>query len=322
MNTLDSIDEKAIYLTIAPDRNYGIFACVAIQTVILHLPSEYNLYCYIIDCGLNWIQKKKIKKLFSNKHKHKYKFIEFNVEEVKELPKFAHVTRSAYARLFLTELLPQHISKILYIDCDTITINSISSLWEIDLEDKYIAAYASEESIVSNPNALSIWHELGFQKNDPYFNSGILLMNISKMREDNIIYKIRNFNNKYRHTIKQIDQTVLNAVLGKNVMLIDRKWNYEIRYWNANHLDNELEFTIESLRKHAVILHFLSCNKPWMHKIKHSCRDIYFYYVDISPWSGWRPVPDLAYIKKRCFINAKNTLVIVLKNVKCYFYNI
>lgn len=71
-------------------------------------------------------------------------------------------------RAAFTKLFPYH-DKILSIDCDTIVTQDISELWDFDMSDCHVAMV----------------RELFFTWNGrPYYNNGICLMDLKKIRED------------------------------------------------------------------------------------------------------------------------------------------
>jgi lipopolysaccharide biosynthesis glycosyltransferase len=73
---------------------------------------------------------------------------------------------------------------------------------------------------------------LNLPKSSPYINSGVLVLNLKKMREKNIENKFFNFVEKNNFAIRNVDQDVINLVLHKEnerIMLIRQNWNTEVR---------------------------------------------------------------------------------------------
>jgi lipopolysaccharide biosynthesis glycosyltransferase len=71
--------------------------------------------------------------------------------------------RAAYTKIF------PHLDKILSLDMDTIVNENISELWDLDLKNYYIAAV--EERLLS-------------EKEGSYFNMGVAMLNLKKIRDD------------------------------------------------------------------------------------------------------------------------------------------
>ena len=97
-------------------------------------------------------------------------------------------------RAGLTRILPDNIDHILWLDPDTIVLDDISDIWNTDLQNKYFAAV---EEVRNNNHTLK-----------PYFNAGVMLLNLAKFRSDGkdqeIIDEINTV--KYEH----LEQDVLN----------------------------------------------------------------------------------------------------------------
>lgn len=78
-----------------------------------------------------------------------------------------------YGRLFVEKFLPDNVDRILYLDTDICVYNDIDSLYSVNIDGFYCAA-CRDISI-----ELFAKHELVKRNVNKYFNSGVLLMNIS-----------------------------------------------------------------------------------------------------------------------------------------------
>jgi lipopolysaccharide biosynthesis glycosyltransferase len=54
--------------------------------------------------------------------------------------KSSYYPKQIFYRLFMTELLPKTVDKVLYLDCDIIVRGSLRNLWDIDIDNKSIGA--------------------------------------------------------------------------------------------------------------------------------------------------------------------------------------
>ena len=104
-------------------------------------------------------------------------FLEVPDREVAGLPVLPQFTQAMWYRIFLPELLPG-VDRVLYLDADTIAVDSLSPLWEVPLGDSYLAAVTN----VFQPNHFHRPAQLGLPGPKVYFNSGVLLMNLDQMR--------------------------------------------------------------------------------------------------------------------------------------------
>ena len=95
-----------------------------------------------------------------------------------EIPASKIFTVGALYRLFLPELLLD-IERVLYLDCDMVVNVDISELYDIDMEDYPLAAVAEgtvDSTWMSYYKLVGIIPEI-------YFNSGLLLLNLHKIRD-------------------------------------------------------------------------------------------------------------------------------------------
>lgn len=110
----------------------------------------------------------------------------------------------ALLRVCYTKLFPD-VDKILQLDVDTVVVDNIDELWDVDLTDKYFAAV--EEY-------LSTWKPFGKK----YFNIGVAMFNLDEMRKDHIDDQMISYLN--RVTAKYVDQDACNKwMIRKSVNL-------------------------------------------------------------------------------------------------------
>lgn len=270
---------KIIYST---DQNYVRHCATSICSLLENNISEKNIEIIIITNQVSKKSKNKIVNLI-NKYKRKITFIEMQdlCDDFQTKNRFPV---SAFARLFL-ENIPD-IDKILYIDCDTIIKGSISELWNIDLKDYYLAGV--EDTI--QPYAKKI---LGLSKNDRYLNSGVLLINLKKWRQENIKQQFLNFMKNKNWNVPHNDQGVLNGVLKGKILFISPKFNMmpELLIMNNKQLKKlynmEKYYTdkiLEDAQKNIVIIHYLTkfFNRPWYKSCTHPLKQEYIKYLKIT----------------------------------------
>ncbi len=103
------------------------------------------------------------------------------------------------------------MGRVLYLDVDTIAVRSLRPLAELDLGGAYVAA-------VENVWAPWMTHfpaKLGLPPEQGYFNSGVLVMDLDRIRADGRDAEMLEFAHTRGDVITWLDQDVLNAVLGQ-----------------------------------------------------------------------------------------------------------
>ena len=168
-----------------------------------------------------------------------------------------------YVRCLAPSIFPLK-DKILYLDTDIAAINvGIEDLWNTDISTKYIAATLDIEIQYNDPHQMVNVH-----KGDNYFNSGVMLMNLKRMRQNDIDTKLEQY---LLHWPKDVrctlyDQTLLNYVIGNEVKIISSKWNNSILSMVDRDQSAYQSFyctqNLTSKIKDAVLIH-MKGPKPW-----------------------------------------------------------
>lgn len=184
---------------------------------------------------------------------------------------------ATYYRLFLTELLPLDVHKILYLDVDMIVRHSLDLLWDTDVNDCAIAAVPDmDEQSHINSKRLPYPMETG------YFNAGMLLINVDYWREHQLFAKFFDFVWHNRKLLLAHDQDTLNCFFYNKKRTLPATYNFQngFIYRNANY-NGEFAKTIESSKHNPAIVHY-TCSKPWNLDCNNPMMYAWFYYKDRS----------------------------------------
>ena len=261
--------KPVINIALATDEGYFYQAMVVIATIINSLSdSERKLAFYILVPGaMSDSQKNAFDELII-----KHSNCTINIIDMADSYQDAdlhieHITRPAYYRLSLPELLPT-VDKILYLDCDVVVCKNIATLFDMVIDDYYIAGVRAF-AFLSNPNYMQIkMKELDIPSLDQYVNSGILLMNLKKMRDEDLCSV---FKEKYLKNYTTQDQDIFNSACYGKIKLIDFKYNtmtkyplFEGGYHSLPYLRDWISFEeFEKARTEPVIIHYADKCKPW-----------------------------------------------------------
>ena len=216
-----------MYIALSADRKYYSH----MRTMIRQLRATQNtlegIYALIEDDTLPDIDLEGVKCINANRLDW------LNGENSNLKTKF---TRMSLARLFLPSIAPD-LKKILYLDLD-ITINgSLQELWEVNMDNYSIAGVIDVN--IYNHRYLEIMDVA------TYLNSGVLLMNLEKLREMDAENKFISLleENKYRFP----DQDVINIVCDGTKRVVSNKWNSSV---------------VSGISFRPVIVHHITF-KPW-----------------------------------------------------------
>lgn len=212
---------------------------------------------------------------------------------------------ATYYRLFLLDLLPQDVDRVIYIDCDVVVCNSLHNFWTIELpNDKCIAAVEEMPNIVAESTK-----RLNIETSYSYFNAGVILIDIQKLKQYFSSEIASNFISKNKQIIKYHDQDVLNALLKDKKVFVSIRFNLMEGF--LYRLNSKKQRCAESDIFHPAIIHFAGPLKPWYSECNHPYRQYYYKYLLQTPWSEY--IPTCRY--KTGYERIKFAAIETLKNI-------
>lgn len=157
--------------------------------------------------------------------------------------------RVIYARLFLGELLPPEVARVLYLDCDTFVRSDIAELYGLDMADMAIAA-ALQPDRMHVIAGRDLRARKAFSMAEPYFNSGVMLIDMGQYRAMDFAAELAQGLPPGELEKFYYDQDMINFCFKGRILKLDYRWN----------LQNP-EPAHEILDPH--ILHYSANPKPW-----------------------------------------------------------
>lgn len=188
-------------------------------------------------------------------------FIPVPAELFEGFPETKRYPVQIYYRLAAPKLLPEHLDRILYLDVDTVVINSLESLYQIDFEGKLFAACTHTKAFLEKFNQF----RLKTEKDVPYVNTGIMMMNLGPLREHLDLRLIRDYALENQRFLVLPDQDILTALYGDRVKIVDTlRYNLSDRVLTFYNLEFQGEkIDLDWVRENSVIIHYFGKNKPW-----------------------------------------------------------
>jgi len=276
-----------VLIACAPDNNYAQHFVVMINSLVQNNKNiEFEIN--ILYSTLSFRNKRKIK-LFLKSQSICYKFYKIDKSILEGAPLTNYMSISTYFRLLLPELLAPQVSKVLYLDCDLIVRTSIQELWNTDVSNYFACAVNEIMSSVHKS-------QIGMNKESPYFNGGVMLINLEKWRLLGIKLKSLEYIRQEKSKIVYWDQDVMNK-------LFENQWFNLGYFWNVTHFFyHEDKFSPDyfglskeeyrELRANPGILHFSSGSKPWIANSTHPMKGEYFKYLIGTPWEDFNPTSN------------------------------
>ena len=159
-----------------------------------------------------------------------------------------YFTLTIYFRLFIPAMFPEY-DKGIYIDSDVVLTDDIAKLFDTDIGDNFIGA-CNDLSIADIPPLVAYTENAVGVKGKEYINSGVLLMNLKKMRECDFEGHFLNLLNTYHFDSIAPDQDYINAICNGKIYYLDEVWDA---------MPNEAKPPIKDTK----IIHYNLFSKPW-----------------------------------------------------------
>ena len=228
MNEINNPENKPIIpIFFASDDNYVPFLAVTLQSLEQNANTDFHYDIKILNADNISVENKM--KILAEFEKD-----DFDIEFVDVTPFIEtmssklhtrdYYSKSTYYRLLIPNMYPNY-DKALYLDCDIAINNSISELFNIDIADNYVGAIPDQSVLyMSDEFKDYVENRVGVEKFNQYFNAGILVMNLKKLREINFEDKFIQLLTSVKFDVAQ-DQDYLNAICKGHVKFIDETWN-------------------------------------------------------------------------------------------------
>lgn len=271
------------------DMNYVPYCGVMLASLLENNRKVENLVIHVIDNALTDEGRDTLRRLVGRKYGRQITFYSLKKELMELLPDTnSYVSLTAYCKLFIANILPVQVHRVLSLDCDLIVVSSLQDLWEYDLEGKPLAAVKDAHRKLRE-DCLRLG--IDYQK-EGYYNSGVMLLDLDCFRRMNFQKIALDFMAEHGANLPYHDQDVLNGTLHGQIISLPLRYNLHDCLFHSNrHMDFEDEVYIEQeLRsENRVIIHFSSRRKPWGTRCLHPLRKLFFEYLDRTEWRGTRP---------------------------------
>lgn len=240
---------ETIHVAMTFDDNYAEHSVVLMTSILVNKKEDEQIYFHIVDGGLSESTKKMLSEI-------KNCTVSFYSVDPKIFENYVKKDYYPVSMLY-TMILPDIISvdRLIYLDSDMVVNSSLSELWQMPLEDNYVAA-------VEDANGKKYAKRYNLQDGSKFFNTGTMLINCVKWHENHIPHKAVKMSMENTGTNFCYDQTVLNQLFEGKVKFIDYKWNLlycPLNVWPT--YEDRIQY--KNAIKNPSIIHYVGDFKPW-----------------------------------------------------------
>lgn len=227
--------------------SYAFPASICIYSLLVNAKKDtfYDIYILFLEERLsqeNIEIIEKMKEIFNNVDFH---FISVE-NKFQNFRTVRYITIDAYVKFLIPELL-KDLEKVIYVDVDTIFDADISELANLNFRES-IAAIKIPVGNISE----KYLKKIGLNPNK-YFNSGVIVMNLKKIREEEIVNRsiFPLIGTKFDH----VDQDIFNKVFQEDTFYISSIYNY-----SSDRIFNDVE---THLPTDKIAIYHYTGQKPW-----------------------------------------------------------
>ena len=296
---------EKFHVVYASDNSFAMQTGISLLSLFKN-NEDLELCIYILTNEISSKNKTNFEEIAKGKKLHFIDVSKFLDEKIKNQGLASYANAFApYSRLCVEEVLPSDISKVLYLDGDTVVNGSLMELAQMDIEN-YSCAMAKD--IRSEKHK----RKIGLENIYEFYNSGIILINLDYWRKHNVgnavLNDILHFptefpdNNALCRVLKgKIKTLPLSCNATGMLRLFNNESLYSIAFRSETPFYSELE--LNEARESPIILHYVNyylSGRPWFG----DCFDskglsIWNFYFAKSPWANYaKPKKQYAGFKQ------------------------
>ena len=250
------------------------------------------IHFYIIDDGISEERKNELTGLVENYNRQIHFIDAPDPSEFFSFPfKDRYQMGHSYMRMCIGRLLPDTIDKVLCLDSDTLILNDLTELWNLDMGDNILAGVADCLDLRAYSKQFMLHGE------EFYCNAGVFLVNLKAWREQKIEDKIIDTIKEKDGNVFFFEQTLMNYSCRGKIKKLHPKYNTYTLFYAFKH-SNLIKWRkptvfyseneIEEAKKKPIIVHFTRnfymLSRPWVKGCDHPLTDQYVEYKKKTPW--------------------------------------
>lgn len=252
---------EPIHIAFCINDAYVPYICVTIKSIVENnISREINIY--VLTDIISDINKVLLDETVSDYDCLSLHYYIVNDTLLKGL-RTGNLTLHTWYRLSLPEILPNDVSRVLYLDADTIVTDNLGELFELDMGNVAVAGSLDPQSFTDKP-----YERCGYEKNKQYICAGVLLINLDYWRENNLTDKIIKYARANNERLIFQDQDAINYVCQDSKIILPFRYGTVLWFFYMNELYTDSSYYKQLYDSffHPAIIHYIGCH-PWQKEI-------------------------------------------------------
>lgn len=288
-----AFEENNVTIVYSSSDTYAKYLSVSILSLLKNSDPNKNYDIIVIETRMPSIFKQKIENSIKEYKNAKIRFLNLKDKFSVFHPLFyikGMLGYETYYRLFLDKILKNY-DKVLYLDADTVVLQDINELFDMQMSNYLIAgvldittiSQATKHEVRENLDVYTYINsvlEIDFNK---YLQCGVLLFNLAECRKFN-------FSDKAIETLYRIpspfyvDQDIINVICQNKILYLSPEFNFMALYKEiyVSNIRPDFKLMIEKAKQDIKVLH-LTGPKPDKYPA-HEFAELFWKYARLSPF--------------------------------------
>lgn len=206
-------------IAFAFDNNLILPACICISSLLMNAKEDTFYDIFILHSVHVALKKNELDKLtqYYKNCRIQYRLVDETFDSAFEI---RGITTSTYYRLLIPDLISEY-DKIIYADVDIIFRMDLSSVYNLDLGNNYIAATRElgMNFTEGGKKYINSMKELSLGK---YIQAGFVIINSKILKDENMISQFKTWSKK---KLRFQDQDILNIVCKGRILYLSLEYN-------------------------------------------------------------------------------------------------
>lgn len=275
-------------IVVASDDNYAPHLATLVCSICENNRNS-EIVVHILDNGISVESKTKIFLMmdrYTNLSFKSYKIDDEYIKEKLECDLAVDRSLATFARIFIPIILPETVASALYLDVDAIVLGDLTPIFDEINHDFCIAG-------VKDINSPKRRTAVGLSEQDAYINAGVILWDVGKCRQVNIVQHFVDFVKIYHGIVDAMDQGTINGTLRGDIKVLHPKWNVMTPFFQKDAKDLSIMagwdeyYTQEQINEAVndpIYVHFTPnmTTRPWIKHCRHPLRKYYQKYRNMT----------------------------------------
>lgn len=192
---------------------YSRYLRITIRSIINNSDSNDTIDFHILSDGIGEQSINLIRNDINDNRRFGVYFYntDYYKKKIEDMVPAFHGSVSTYLKLFVADILPKSIDRVLYLDVDLVVLGSLKELFELDMGQNYIMGV---RTLLNKSSSGKV-----------YINGGVQLINLKKYRDNDVSSLFLNEMQTNGKNLIYADQSVVHNTISDYIGELHLKYN-------------------------------------------------------------------------------------------------